>query len=273
MPRISVVVPAYNNGPFVAAALQSVLDQTYEDFELIVADHASADDTLAQIEPFADDPRVQIHYTAAGGGAVANWNAVSQRATGEFIKLLPADDLLHPTALAKQVAAFNAAGSEVNLVATQRSLIDATGRMRIKKFGLGRLEGIAPGTDALRATVRSGTNLFGEPGCVTMRTDALAAAGWWQPLRYYIDAGSYAPVLVTGKMVAVREPLASFRLSSTQWSVRLRDAQVAEAKEFHRQAQALAPDHISDADVRTGDRRAWLRARQRRLTYALLRLE
>ena len=272
MPRVSVVIPAFNNAPFIAETVRSVLSQTYRDFELIVADHASTDDTLGQLEPFVNDPRVSIHHTAAGGGAVANWNAVSERASGEFIKLLPGDDLIHPAALEAQVAAFDAADHDSNLVAAQRALIDSSGRVRMKSFGLGKLDGLVPGTDALRATVRSGTNLFGEPGCVMMRTAALAAAGWWQPLRYYIDAGSYARVLATGSMVALREPLASFRLSSTQWSVRLRDAQVAEAKEFHRMAQALAPEAITDADVRAGDRNAALRARQRRVVYALLGL-
>lgn len=269
-PRVSVVVPAYNNGDYVEQTLRSVLDQTYTDFELVVADHASQDDTWDRIQPFAQDPRVRLERTEAGGGARRNWNRVSELARGELIKLVCGDDLLRPTMLAEQVAALDAAGDDAVMVASQRDLVDARGDVFLRGRGLDALDGVVPGADALRATVRSGTNIFGEPACVLLRTDALRAAGWWQDLRYYIDAGSYAPVMVTGDVVALRRPLAAFRVSASQWSVRLMKAQAEEAAEFHRLAQRLAPAEISDSDVRRGDRMAKLVALQRRAAYMAL---
>lgn len=269
-PRVSVVVPAYNNGDFLAATLRSILDQSYEDFELIVSDHASTDGTWEVMQSFASDPRVRLERTEAGGGARRNWNRVSQLATGDLIKLVCGDDLIHPTMLAEQVAALDAAGERAVLVASQRDLIDARGEVFVRGRGLGRLDGVVPGERALRATVRSGGNLFGEPACVLMRREALEAAGWWQDLHYYIDAGSYAHVLVQGDMVALRRSLASFRVSAAQWSVRLMRRQAAEAADFHRLARRLAPGAITAGDVRLGDVRAHVLALQRRAAYLVL---
>jgi glycosyltransferase involved in cell wall biosynthesis len=96
--RVSVVIPAYNNADYIRETIESVLAQTYQDIELIISDHTSRDDTWDIIEEFASDPRVTLMKTAAGGGAVRNWNAVSKAASGEFIKLVCGDDLLHPDA-------------------------------------------------------------------------------------------------------------------------------------------------------------------------------
>ena len=69
MTRVSVVVPAFRNAGTIAATMQSILTQDHPDFEVIVADHASDDGTLAALEPFVVDPRVTLLSTPAGGGA------------------------------------------------------------------------------------------------------------------------------------------------------------------------------------------------------------
>ena len=66
------------------------------------------------------------------------------------------------------------------------------------------------------------------------------------------------------------DSLAAFRVSASQWSVRLARQQAQEAAEFHRLAQGMAPDAVRDTDVRQGDRRAALAAFQRRVVYLLL---
>jgi hypothetical protein len=270
-PRVSVVVPAFNNAPFIEATVDSILAQTFTDFEVVIADHGSQDGTWEVLQRYAGDLRVRLAQTEPGGGAVRNWNAVTRAARGEWIKLVAGDDLIYPQMLGASFAALDRLGdASTVLVATRRDLVDARGKVFVRARGLGSLDGRVDGAEALRAVVRSGTNLLGEPGCVMMRRDALEAAGWWQPLDYYIDMGSYAPVLVQGTMVAVRRSLAAFRVSAGQWSVRLMRSQATEAAAFNRQAQKLAPGRISDADVRLGDARATLMAAKRRLAYLVL---
>jgi glycosyltransferase involved in cell wall biosynthesis len=267
---VSIVVPAYNNAAYIEETIDSILAQTFTDFELLVADHSSTDGTWDILQRYAADPRVSLVRTEPGGGARRNWNRVSELATGELLKLVCGDDVLRPTCLEVQVRAFDAGGPGVVLVASQRDIVDARGATFIRGRGLAGLDGVVDGAAALRATVRSGSNVFGEPACVLMSRDALERAGWWQDLRYYIDAGTYARVLVQGKAVAVRQSLAAFRVSAAQWSVRLARQQAQEAFEFHRSARDLAPDAISAGDVRLGDARARVAALQRRVAYLLL---
>ena len=104
VPRVSVVIPAFENAPYIRATVTSVLAQTYPDFELVVADHSSSDGTWEILQEFAADPRVRLLRTPAGGGADRNWNRVTEAARGELVKLVCGDDLLAPEALATQVA-------------------------------------------------------------------------------------------------------------------------------------------------------------------------
>ncbi|SFK55674.1 glycosyltransferase family A protein [Cellulomonas sp. KH9] len=269
-PRLSVVVPAYNNAAVVAETIRSVLAQTFDDYELVVADHASQDGTWEVLQQFADDPRVRLLQTPAGGGAKANWDAVSQAATGELVKLVCGDDLLYPRMLEVQVAAFDR-HPRAEVVASKRDIVDAAGKPLVRGRGLGRMRGEVDGAAALRATVRSGGNLLGEPMCVMLRRSTLEAVGWWDDRQpYYIDLGTYAHALVRGTLVAVPETLAGFRVSATQWSVRLTHEQSSQAAAFHARVRAEHPEVLSASDVARGDLMAKVAAWQRRAAYAWL---
>ncbi|HEY0188602.1 MAG TPA: glycosyltransferase family A protein [Cellulomonas sp.] len=268
-PLVSVVVPAYNNADYIDATVQSVLAQTCTDLELVIADHSSTDGTWERLQQYADHPAVRLTRTSPGGGAQRNWNAVSQAAEGTYVKLVCGDDLVHLEALARQVDALERAGERCVLAAAQRDMVDARGQVFLRARGLAGLDGVVDGAAALRATVRAGGNIFGEPASVLMRRSALEAAGWWADSQYFIDVATYAGVLVQGDMVAIREPLASFRVSQGQWSVRLVNDQARQATEFFRTAQRLAPT-ITDGDIRLGTARAVALSVQRRAVYTLL---
>jgi glycosyltransferase involved in cell wall biosynthesis len=268
-PRISVVVPAYNNGRTLRETLRSVLDQDVDGLELIVGDHASSDDTWEVMGEFRDDPRVTLLRTEAGGGAGRNWNRVTDAATGAYIKLVCGDDVLRPGVLARQARLLERSGAV--LTACRRDVIDAEGKVLMAGWGLSGLTRPMSGAEALRRTVRAGRNLLGEPASIMMRRDALAAAGgWFDRFSYLIDLSSYARVLVGGGFVPDTLVGATFRMSDTQWSVALVDEQTSEARAFHAWLHETHPDAISSADRRIGDIRAALMARARRLSYRLL---
>lgn len=268
MPKYSVVVPAYQNAPFIEACVRSVLSQNHPDFELVVADHSSTDDTAALLERYADDPRVRLLSTPPGGGAEANWRRVSEAATGEYLKLLPGDDVLYPGALAVHSAALDAHPGVV-LVSSRRDIVDARGRVTIAGRGLqGVRRAVQPGVDAVRQTVRRGTNVFGEPGCVTFRRAEFEATGGWDArFPYLIDQTGYTKVLMRGDYLPVDGVFAAFRVNDAQWSVALVNDQASQAKAYHAWCRSLAPDRISASDVRLGDRRAELMALARRAYY------
>jgi len=270
-PRVSVVVPAYRNVEYLAQTLDSILAQDYDNFELVVADHSSNDGTDTLLERYADHPKVRILTpTPTGGGAKANWDRVSMAARGELMKLVCGDDLIAPNALSRQVAALDAYPSAV-LVASKRDLVDAQGRIVIAARGLGSLQGLVRGRDAVRASVLAGTNLFGEPGCVMFRRELLVQAGGWDNAHpYLIDQASYSAIMLQGDMVALRESLASFRINAGQWSVRLMNDQAQQAIEFHNALAAADPELLSPMTLRVGNLKARLMAHARRLTYLWL---
>lgn len=271
-PRVSVVVPAYNNAEFLGKTIESILAQDYADYELIVADHSSLDKTGEVIERYAGNPRVRVMTpTPAGGGALANWNRVSGFARGEFVKLVCGDDLIAPSALREQVAALDANPSAV-LVASPRALIDSNGKVILQCRGLAGLRGLVLGRVAVRAAVRAGTNIFGEPACVLFRREILEREGGWDSqFPYLIDQATYTRILLHGNMVALPKVLASFRISSGQWSVRLVRQQAEQAMAFHAALRANNKGMLSRLDLLTGNAKAIAISYARRLAYLSMR--
>ncbi len=271
MPRVSVVIPAFNNADFIDDAVRSILSQTYRDFELIVADHSSVDDTAERLSRHLDDPRVTVLTTPAGGGAVRNWNRVTEAAGGELLKLVPGDDVLYPGMLAAHVAALDEHPGAV-LAASKRDILDGAGRVSMRGRGLQGLKpGAVDGVAAIRRTVRAGTNVFGEPHSVTMRREPLTAVGGWDArFPYLIDQTTYSKVLLRGGMVAVAGVHSAFRVNAGQWSIALAEEQARQVKDYHAWCRAQAPDRISASDVWYGNRRAEATAQARRAYYRFL---
>src|SRR5262249_47638860 len=105
VPRVSVVMPVYNGERFVLEAVQSILAQTYRDFELIVVDDGSTDGTAGLLgRAQSADPRMIVHRQRGNMGFKAALDAGFGRAKGEFIARLDADDVSLPERLERQVA-------------------------------------------------------------------------------------------------------------------------------------------------------------------------
>jgi glycosyltransferase involved in cell wall biosynthesis len=270
-PRVSVVIPSFQNAHYIRATMASVLAQTFRDFELVVADHSSTDGTWEILQEFTSDERVRLLRTPTGGGAERNWNRVTREARGELVKLVCGDDLLAPEALAAQVAVFDGHDEQVVMVASARDIVDAAARPVLREQGLGGLAGRVPGPTAIRRSVIRGANIFGEPCCVLLRRTALEAVGGWHgDPGFMIDQATYCRVLLRGDLVIAPGSLAAFRISDTQWSVALAREQAESAAEMHRQIADLVPGLLSARDLRMGNARATLRAFQRRLVYLYL---
>ncbi|MGO1838675.1 MAG: glycosyltransferase family 2 protein [Candidatus Microbacterium stercoravium] len=270
-PELSVVVPAFRQAGVLAETIRSVLAQHEVNLELIVADHSSDDGTYEVAQAFEGDSRVTVLRTSAGGGAIANWAAVTRRARGEFLKLLPGDDTVLPGSLARQVALLRA-HPEAALVGGRRRIIDQKGRTLAKARGLQGLDAVMPGGEAVRASVLSGTNPFGEPGAVMMRRAAFEKAGGWQgQWSYAIDVASYYGALRHGSFVRDDAVASTFRVGGRQWSVALVDEQASEMTRLFEEAGRLF-DEVTDDDVMRGSRRAQRLARQRRMVYRVLKV-
>jgi glycosyltransferase involved in cell wall biosynthesis len=111
MPDVSVVLPTYDRAPVLGRAIESVLSQTMEEFELIVVDDASTDHTKDVVSGFDDDRlRFVRHDTNRGGGAARNTGI--EMATGKYVAFLDSDDAWEPTKLERQVACLESRSDE-----------------------------------------------------------------------------------------------------------------------------------------------------------------
>ncbi|RAU36896.1 glycosyltransferase family 2 protein [Enterobacter sp. ECC-175] len=99
---VSVIMPAYNSGDYIAKSIDSVLAQTYENFELIVINDCSTDNTLNIIRTYDDHRIIAINMTHNSGVAEAR-NEGIRRASGQFIAFLDSDDMWKPTKLQTQI--------------------------------------------------------------------------------------------------------------------------------------------------------------------------
>lgn len=106
-PTVSVIVPAYGHAHFIEETLRSVFTQTFRDFEVIVINDGSPDDTAARVRPLADAGRIR-YYEQTNRGQSAARNEGLRHARGEFIAYLDDDDRWSPDKLAWQVAALRA---------------------------------------------------------------------------------------------------------------------------------------------------------------------
>lgn len=105
-PRVSVIMPTYNYGRYVADAIESIQAQTFGNFEIVVVDDGSTDDTAAILARLAE-PRLKVIRQERAGTASAR-NRGLEAARGEFITWLDADDLWKPTFLERHLAVLEA---------------------------------------------------------------------------------------------------------------------------------------------------------------------
>jgi len=126
MPRISVVIASYNHENYVQATLESVLAQSFQDFEIQVTDDGSQDRTVAEV-PAVADARISLVSLPRNCGACVALNASIQRATGEYIAILNSDNVFLPGKLAKQIRYLDD-NVDVAAVFTRPMLLGENGR-------------------------------------------------------------------------------------------------------------------------------------------------
>lgn len=102
MPKVSVIIPSYNHEKYIAGAIHSVLAQSYQDFEIVITDDGSSDNSIAEIRKF-EDSRISLFVFKENKGACVAMNNCIRNATGEYIAVLNSDDAFLPTKLEKQV--------------------------------------------------------------------------------------------------------------------------------------------------------------------------
>ncbi len=262
---VSVVVPVYNGARFLDVALTSILNQGACLREVIVVDNASTDDTARIISEHAGDARLRTVRQRVLVDAWRNWSDACDLATGEFLKLVCADDRLLPDALRHQAEALVSSPSAV-MVSSRRRVITDRGRKLASAIGNPTSLGLRAWNDALHQMALSGGNEFGEPACVMFRVEhLLASLPWSDRWQYLIDLDMYDRVCADADVVLLGDVHAEFRLANSSWSEQLQSVQVAEFTSWIQERADRVG--LSADDLSTIYSQAHSRAKMRRRAY------
>ncbi|NQT30024.1 MAG: glycosyltransferase [Candidatus Saganbacteria bacterium] len=101
-PKVSVCIPVYNTEKYIGESVNSILNQSYKDFEFVIVDNCSTDATFEILESIKD-PRIKLYRNDKNIGSPQNWNRCLELATSEYIALYHADDIYSPTILEEEV--------------------------------------------------------------------------------------------------------------------------------------------------------------------------
>lgn len=236
MPRISVVLPNYNYARYLDERIRSILDQTYRDFELIIVDDASTDESLDVARCF-QDPRIRLHVREFNSGKVyASWNEGLRHCTGELILFAGADDVAERSMLEKLAAPFDA-DSSLGFSHCRLLLIDADGKIASTQVALPASAAFII-EDLKRDYIACAplewqrllvTNFIWNASGVLFNRAALEAAGVFDDnLIIAADWLTYLTIARERNVAYVGEPLNAFRQLQKSVSKRLQGAQLME---------------------------------------------
>lgn len=230
---VSVCIPLFNGERSIAATVESVLCQTFTDFELIIVDDHSSDRSLEIVSAY-HDKRLRVVVNERNLGAEGNWNRCLTESGGRYLKLLPQDDVLASTCLAKQISVLDQDKEKrIALVFCARNIIDAEDGILMSRGYPGGRRGVISSQALIRRCLCFGTNLIGEPGSVLFRRNTASDVGLFDASEpYVIDLDYWFRLLLCGNGYYLPEKLASFRVYAGSLSVAIGGKQSGEFRRF-----------------------------------------
>ncbi|MCU0545546.1 MAG: glycosyltransferase [Oscillatoriaceae cyanobacterium Prado104] len=229
-PLVSICIPTYNGEAFIAEAIQSAIDQTYPNIEIIVSDDGSADRTVAIAQSFLSqttiDFRTVLHRNY---GLSQNWNFCISQAKGEYIKFLFQDDFLAPDCIEKMVQlarqdpeigmVFSPRGIAIAETESHPILRKASQAIKDLYKGWSNLKQIQHGQDLLADAkcLNNPINKIGEPTTVLIAARVFQEIGLFDSeLSQYVDLDMWWRILGNYKIGFVSEQLSALRIHPEQ---------------------------------------------------------
>lgn len=228
---VSICIPTFNGEKFIEEALESAINQTYANLEIVVSDDASKDETIKLIEKFKEKTNIPIHiHHHEPIGIGANWNNCIKYAKGEYIKFLFQDDVLYPSCIEEMVLVMNS-GIYVGLVSAKRDiLIEGPEPFEIKSWMDLHKDlqlKLRPNSDNLffldnsffknSNFLQHPYNKVGEPSGILFRKYLLQEIGFFrEDMIQILDVEFYNRVLKKYKIAIINRKLYAFRIHALQ---------------------------------------------------------
>jgi glycosyltransferase involved in cell wall biosynthesis len=208
-PKVSVLIPTYNYAHFLDETITSVLEQSFDDYELIIVDNNSSDDTELVVKKYLTDNRISYYKNEKNLGIAGNLNKCLDYAKGEYIKFLCADDKFHPLMLEKFVAVMEAHPG-VSLITCDKEVFHA--KSFVTRVPLKHLQN---GRQALLNTLNDHC-WVGEPSSVMFRRKNLEVGKFSLNYAMHIDWEMWLRLLSVGDCYVIPEPLVYIRYHPDQ---------------------------------------------------------
>jgi glycosyltransferase involved in cell wall biosynthesis len=208
MSKVSILLPAYNREHYLEKAIESVLGQTYQNWELLISDNCSSDNTPIIAQKYAkQDNRIKFCRNEQNIGSVLNYNKCIAQASGDYIELFGADDIIEPTCLEKFVSILNNSPNVV-LVTSGRRHIDENGNL-IREDRPRNESQLIPSEEAIASNMRTLTNWIISP---VMYRSQYKGDGFELALGIYADLVYWAQILHYGDLYYLDEILFNYRV-------------------------------------------------------------
>ena len=166
-PQVSVCIPTYNSAAYIKQCLESVLSQSYQNFEILISDNASTDATIEVINSFGD-PRIKLHRQDSNLGPHQNFNFLLRQAKSPFIRTFCSDDTMLPTILERQMEAMTAYPN-VGVASCHALVKKENGTRTVWRIH----QGYYVGDQLLRICLGQFANHVGNPSSFLFRANAL----------------------------------------------------------------------------------------------------
>ena len=222
-PFVSIVTPVHNGASYLAECIESVLSQTYENWEYVIVDNRSNDESAAIAAAYAQrDSRIRLAHTEQLLEIPNSWNyALSQISPqSQYCKIIHADDWIFPECIARMVA-LAVANPSVILVSSYRLLGNRLDNSQLARYP----NSVFRGRDAARWFLREKHNVFGNPSSTLIRGDAIRRrpAFYQEPkeIQQAIDIQACLEVLKDGDIGFVHQVLTFSRLHTGSFSTSL----------------------------------------------------
>ena len=232
-PVVSILIPTYNYAHFLDETINTALAQTYNDFELLIVDNNSADNTQAVVARYLNDGRVRYYKNETNIGLVGNWNRCLDLARGKYIKFLCADDLWHPTIVEKYVKVMEE-NPGVALVTCDKKAIGTKHHETITP-----LTHLQEGRYAIMHMIMGNYCWIGEPSSVMFRAADLSVGNFSDEYRQYVDYEMWIRLLTRGDCYIIPEILTYVRFHAATNSNELKKQQFVLCFEEYKLTKAI----------------------------------
>jgi hypothetical protein len=222
VPRVSVAMPVFNGGRFLAAAVESILKQSFSDFELIAIDDGSTDQSASLLAGFArSDGRIRV-ITQANAGIVASLNRALDLARGEYVARMDADDVALPSRFGLQVA-FLDTHPDVAVVGSAITLIDEEGKV------IRDVDYLLAPTEVSKFLIQAGCALA-HPAVMMRKADVAAVGGYRGAYRHGEDYDLWLRISETRALANLPDRLLLYRQHPSKASARYAAEQMLATK-------------------------------------------